>query len=53
INAYFFDHIQPFSVGLGTLLSRNLDNENAVLIDGNLQPKDNTTTLIEGLNPLP
>ncbi|CAF0903423.1 unnamed protein product [Adineta steineri] len=53
INAYFFDHIQPLPVGLGTLLSRNLDNENAILIDGNLQPKDNTSTLIEGLNPLP
>jgi uncharacterized BrkB/YihY/UPF0761 family membrane protein len=33
INAFFFDHIQPLSDGLGTCLSEYADREHTQLID--------------------
>jgi len=51
INSYFFDHIPPFSSGLGDRLSETFDNENLRLIDINLQSNNSMLKLKEGLNP--
>ncbi|UJR09594.1 hypothetical protein I4U23_013829 [Adineta vaga] len=52
INAYFYDHIQPLPVSLGTLLSRTVDQENRALVDNNLQITNDMLTLKEGFNPV-
>ncbi len=37
INAFFFDHIQPLTSGLGTSLSQYADREQIQLMDENFQ----------------
>jgi uncharacterized BrkB/YihY/UPF0761 family membrane protein len=51
INSYFFDHIQPFSAGLGDRLSETFDHENLRLIDTTLESNNSMLTLKAGLNP--
>lgn len=40
INAFFFDHIQPLTAGLGTCLSESTDREQIQLIDENFEPNN-------------
>jgi len=47
INAFFFDHIQPLTSGLGTCLSESTDREQIQLMDENFQT-DNM--VVGGLN---
>jgi len=47
INAFFFDHIQPLTVGLGTCLSESVDREQIQLMDENFQSNN---IVVEELN---
>jgi uncharacterized BrkB/YihY/UPF0761 family membrane protein len=47
INAFFFDHIQPLTAGLGTCLSESVDREQIQLMDENFQPNN---IVVEELN---
>ena len=43
INAFFFDHIQPFTSGIGTTLGEFADREQIKLTDDNYRPSEIVT----------